>query len=281
MISAQKVWVLIPVHNRKDITRKCLVHLRTIGIPSDFLICVVDDGCTDGTSEMLAAEFSEMHVIRGDGSLFWGGGIARGMKAARDADAEIHLWLNDDCLPDSESLSRLVDRVRITKGICGGVCYDPEDPMKVTYAGTPLYPLPQRDQAKGCQPVPAESLNGNLMAVHRDVIDQIGILPAEHLPHFGGDVIYTLRAHRRGIPVEIDPSATALNRRDDPLRKVFESGSVIRLWKETGRVASPLHFPTYWFMLHERFGWRAWLRWPAYLLRMLRHHRKLSRQSAT
>jgi len=108
------------------------------------------------------------------------------------------------------------------------------------------------------------------VAIHREVVERLGPMPSPRYPHFGGDIIYSLRAHRAGLPVEIHPLATALNRRDDPLQKVFQSGSVVRLWREMGRVASPLYFRTYWNLLHERFGWHAWLRWPAYFWRLLR-----------
>ena len=277
MTSNSRVWLIIPVHNRRETTRKCLDNLASLGLPKDFSICVVDDGCTDGTSEMLAKEYPAVHVLKGDGNLYWGGGIAKGMEAARAAKAEIHLWLNDDCLPAKGSLELLVNRVRETRGICGGVCYDPDDTNRLTYEGTPLCPLPTRIEAQGAGAVLAESLNGNLVAIHASVVDAIGLLPAAHLPHFGGDIVYTLRAHRCGRPVEIHPGAEAVNRRDDPLKAILANGSILKLWKEMGRTASPLHFNTYWFVLKEFFGCWAWLRWPAFFIRMIKLNLKILR----
>jgi GT2 family glycosyltransferase len=274
MNSNSKVWILIPVHNRRETTRACLEHLATLGLPEDFLICVVDDGCTDGTTEMLAREFPQVHAVPGNGNLYWGGGIALGMEHARAADAEIHLWLNDDCLPAAGSLEKLVQRVRTTRGVCGGVCYDPDEPTKLTYAGTLVSQDTGMLQA-AIEPVAAESLNGNLVAIHRDVVAVLGCLPADRYPHFGGDIIYSLRAFRKGLSVEVHPQAQALNRRDDPLRKVMQSGSAASLWREMGRVASPLYFRTYWNLLRESFGWQAWFRWPAYFLRLLRLNLKM------
>lgn len=269
MTSNFKVWILIPVHNRRETTRACLEHLATLGLPADFGICVVDDGCTDGTTEMLAREFPQVHAVPGNGNLYWGGGIALGMEHARTAGAEVHLWLNDDCLPAAGSLEKLVERVRATRGICGGVCYDPDEPTKLTYAGT-LIGQDTRMLRDATEPVAAESLNGNLVAIHREVVAVLGRMPADKYPHFGGDIIYSLRAFRKGLAVEVHPLAKALNRRDDPLRKVMQSGSAARLWREMGRIASPLHYPTYWNLLRECFGWQAWFRWPAYFLRLLR-----------
>jgi GT2 family glycosyltransferase len=264
------VWIIIPVHNRRETTRACLEHLATLGLPEDFGICVVDDGCTDGTTEMLAREFPQVHTVMGNGNLYWGGGIALGMEHARSANAEVHLWLNDDCLPATGSLEKLVARVRVTRGVCGGVCYDPDEPTKLTYAGT-LIGQDTRILSDGAtEPVAAESLNGNLVAIHCEVVEILGDMPADKYPHFGGDIIYSLRAFRKGLPVEVHPLAKALNRRDDPLRKVMLSGNVVRLWREMGRTASPLHYSTYWNLLHERFGWHAWFRWPAFFVRLMR-----------
>lgn len=274
-----RTWIIIPVHNRKETTLACLRHLAHCSLGPNFIICVVDDGCIDGTTEMLADDFPKVHVVAGDGDLYWGGGIAAGMEAARRAGAEIHLWLNDDCRPSPGSLELLVSRVLETRGICGGVCYDPDDPQRLTYAGTPLKAPPGPAEATSASPVPAESLNGNLVAIHADVVKTLGLLPSEDLPHFGGDIVYTLRARRRGIPVEIHPAATALNRRDDPLTSVMASRSSRRLWREMMRTASPLHFRTYWFMLKERFGMLAWFRWPAFFARMLKLNLKLLRNS--
>ena len=274
MTTNSRVWLIIPVHNRCVTSRKCLDNLATLGLPADFLICVVDDGCTDGTTEMLANDYPAVHVVRGDGNLYWGGGIAKGMEAARAANAEIHLWLNDDCLPATGSLELLVNRVRETQGVCGGVCYDPDDPAKLTYAGT-LVGQDTRMLRDATEPVAAESLNGNLVAIHCEVVATLGCMPAKKYPHFGGDIIYSLRAYRKGLNVEVHPLAKALNQRDDPLRKVMQSGSTIKLWSEIGRIASPLHFKTYWNLLRERFAWQAWFRWPAYFLRMLRLNLKM------
>ncbi len=270
MNTPHPVWIIIPVHNRRETTRACLTQLATLGLPDECLICVVDDGCTDGTREMLISEFPHVHVVTGNGHLYWGGGVGLGMEHARNANAEIIVWLNDDCQPATGSIQHLIDRVRQTKGISGGICYDPDDKKKLTYSGAADGKIISEFGRDSSEPIAAESLNGNLVAIHRDALEKLGPMPSHLYPHFGGDIIYTLRAHRMGLPVEVAPLAKALNRRDDPLQKVMRSGSVIRLWREMGRIPSPLYYPTYWNLLKERFGWRAWYRWPAFYLRMLR-----------
>lgn len=87
----EMVWLIIPVHNRREVTRACLLHLAALGLPEDFVICVVDDGCTDGTSEMLAAESPWVRVVRGDGNLYWGRHCSRdeGGAQGRSGDSSL------------------------------------------------------------------------------------------------------------------------------------------------------------------------------------------------
>jgi len=47
----KRVYIIIPVHNRKSFTRGCLLSLRKQTFQKITTI-VVDDGSSDGTSEM-------------------------------------------------------------------------------------------------------------------------------------------------------------------------------------------------------------------------------------
>ncbi|WP_052573641.1 glycosyltransferase family 2 protein [Haloferula sp. BvORR071] len=263
-------WIIIPVHNRKAITRACLERLRAQGVFDRARVCVVDDACTDGTREMLESEFPQVHCVDGNGHLYWGGGILEGMKVAHAAGAGVMVWLNDDCLPAEGAIDHLIARVLETKGICGGVCRDPESPDTVTYSGTRVG---EDDMVK---PGPGEFLhvdliNGNLVAVHREVVDRIGLPPGRELPHYGGDSVYALRAGRVGIPCEVSGDAIATNPPNLYFDRFGKNKPAWWLLKEPFRIGSILYWPTYWRFLREAFGWRAYIRWPAYFIRLVRY----------
>jgi GT2 family glycosyltransferase len=262
-------WIIIPVHNRKAITRACLDRLRAQGVFARATVCVVDDGCTDGTREMLESGFPEVRRVDGNGHLYWGGGILEGMKAAHAAGAAVMVWLNDDCLPAAGAIDLLIARVLDTKGICGGVCRDPESPGVVTYSGTRI----GRDEMVSPSPgefVQVDLINGNLVAVHRDVVERIGFLPGVELPHYGGDSIYALRAVRAGIRCEVCGDAIATNSPNPYFDRFGKTKPAWWLLKEPFRRGSILYWPTYWRFLRETFGWRAYIRWPAYFIRLIR-----------
>lgn len=268
-MSPSAVWIIIPVHNRRETTRICLDRLRGQGIFADAVVCLVDDACTDGTREMVETDFPEVRCVDGDGHLYWGGGILAGMHVAFAAGAEVMVWLNDDCLPAPGAIKVLLSRVRETNGICGGICYDPARPGVQTYGGTRMSVKEIVSPVVGTT-TPVDLINGNMVAVHREVVDRIGFPPGLEFPHYGADSLYALRAVRAGIPCEVHGDALATNPPNPYFDRFGTSRPAWWLLKEPFRIGSILYWPTYWGFLREAFGWRAYLRWPSYFIRLFR-----------
>ena len=101
--------VVIPVHNRREVTLRCLKCLETDGVFTWASALIVDDGSTDGTADGVRARHPAVVVLAGDGNLWWGGAIRRGMEYAYREGADCVLWLNDDGLPEPGTL-RLAHR---------------------------------------------------------------------------------------------------------------------------------------------------------------------------
>ena len=95
------LYVVIPVFNRRQYTRDCLLSLRQ-QTRNDFRVVVVDDGSTDGTAQMLAEEFPEVEVVPGSGQLFWTAGVNAGIRRALALHATCVMTMNNDvlALPD-------------------------------------------------------------------------------------------------------------------------------------------------------------------------------------
>lgn len=96
--------IIVPTYNRKMTLRQTLAALVARDYP-DYEIIVVDDGSTDGTSGMIAAEFPSVRYMRQSN---------RGPAAARNAGiraatGEVIAFTDDDCVPPRDWLTRLTD----------------------------------------------------------------------------------------------------------------------------------------------------------------------------
>lgn len=279
-MNASDVWILIPVHNRREITRSCLNRLREQGIFERATVCVVDDACSDGTRAMLEEDFPAVRIVPGNGHLFWGGGILTGMQEAHARGAVVMIWLNDDCQPEPGAIEVLVRRVLETRGICGGICHEAADRRVQTYSGTRLGGDEMVSPAAG-QTEPVDLINGNLVAVHREVVERIGFIPGLDFPHYGGDSVYALRAVRAGIPCEVHGDALAVNPTNPYFARFGTTRPATDLLKEPFRIGSIFYWPTYWRFLREAFGWKAYLRWPFFFVRLIKQFAAaLARQRA-
>ncbi len=122
------VTVLFTSHNRIEKTRECVYSLDDTGL--DMRYFVVDDGCTDGTAEMLqrfaAEKQRKIEIIEGNGNLYWAGGMRAGMEAllAKEDRTDYLLMVNDDVVFEDRAVLRMIETERSDPGscICGATC---------------------------------------------------------------------------------------------------------------------------------------------------------------
>ncbi len=110
--SAASHWVvLMACYNRKKTTLACLGALFTQQLPAglSFDVVLLDDASPDGTAAAVALQFPQVHLLAGDGQLYWNGGMRRAWlhALALFPKASAFIWLNDDVLPDADALARL------------------------------------------------------------------------------------------------------------------------------------------------------------------------------
>jgi len=104
-----RVYLIIPVHNRKEYTRRCLECLeKQTYINHEGIL--VDDGSSDGTSRMVARRFPGVTVLEGSGQLWWVGAINMGLQYVleRATDEDVVVLMNNDLTFDENLLELLV-----------------------------------------------------------------------------------------------------------------------------------------------------------------------------
>ncbi len=225
--------IVVPVHNALQGVVKLLSHLRSLDSGLLRAVILVDDGSQDGTAEFVAREFPEVCVVRGDGSLWWGGGVRLGMQTALDQDADLIFWLNHDCFPLPGAFEKIAGILANPKvGCVSGWC---------RIKGYPDYPVNPGFLAfrpltisKDSALVEADGVNGNFVGFRTDAVRKIGLPDAEAFPHYG-DGVYTIRFNRAGYKVLVCTSARAdlefeLERRLSPFWRVAVNRGGLQHW---------------------------------------------------
>ncbi|MFM2199534.1 MAG: hypothetical protein RLZZ505_2966 [Verrucomicrobiota bacterium] len=195
-----RIAVLLTCHNRREKTLQCLRSLAAQTLPDGMHLetWLVDDGSKDGTQEAVLGEFPDTHVVRGDGSLYWCGGMRAAWREAAPSEPDFYLLLNDDTLLLPHALAGLLgitssprDRV-----IAVAAIRDP-DRDEGTYGGIRI--ASGLVAATGDKEV-CDTFNGNAVMIPDAVFRELGMLHDAYT-HGMGDFDYGYQATRRGIKV--------------------------------------------------------------------------------
>lgn len=197
----ESIAILMTVHNRKEITVRCLNLIKKIvDRISDFEFdyYITNDGCSDGTKEIINERFPEFNIIEGDGNLFWCGGMRLAWKKASETKQyDFYLWVNDDIILYEHSLLEIITLSKVLNDvalICGAF---KDQTGKFTYGG--------RDMKRNAI-IPNGMIqdvyftNGNLLLIPKSVFNVLGNIPSFYI-HDMGDLDYGLRAIKNNIKV--------------------------------------------------------------------------------
>lgn len=216
------VAVLLTVFNRRQKTLECLKScygqmdaFRADGRYS-FSVYMTDDGSTDGTSEAVAELFPDVHIIRGNGTLFWNRGMCAAWNEAAKEDPDFYIWLNDDMLLKPGAFSVLLENSSYLKhrAIVVGTAVDSKG--EYSYGGRTVYGriIPPDPVI----PVVCDIFNGNLVLVPKSVYEAVGTMD-QFYSHGFGDFDYGVRADKAGITSVVAPGVLAVCDRNHGIPK--------------------------------------------------------------
>jgi len=200
------LFLVMPVHNRKALTRACLCSLKN-QTSKDFTVVVVDDGSTDGTSEMIQNEFPDVKILYGDGNFFWTKSVNLGVRYALQQKASYIMTINDDTVKHESYIEKMLywaDRKK--NALLGAFAIDIHT-KKAVYGGawinwrnnkteSLLDKLPIKSQF-GLHEV--NHLPARGLLIPAVVFEKIGLFNEDQLPHTYADYDFTCKAYRNGF----------------------------------------------------------------------------------
>lgn len=199
------IYILIPIHNRKELTLSCLASLAKQSY-KDYEFVIIDDGSTDGSGEAIKKTYPEATIIHGDGNWWWTKSMNEGMHyiLEKSNPDDFVLTLNDDVEVDPTYLQTLLDvSISNDRAIVGSIVKNFYDHDWIQDAGVQiewnkfLFPrLTIVNEQKINKDIEVLAARGMLVPI--EVFRTAGLF-SKALPHYGADYEFSMRAKRHGF----------------------------------------------------------------------------------
>ena len=203
---SEKIYILLPVHNRREITRRFIDFLN-VQTHQNFHLVLIDDGSCDGTADMVRENIAALTVIKGTGDWWWAGSLQQGLMwliGQGLPPSTLILIINDDTLIEANFLDMAVSIIgRRKRTLLLAQCFSHQN-GRLMDAGVHVdWRRWSHVQAETVSSINCLSTRGLFLHVE-DFIEIGGFYP-HLLPHYLSDYEFTIRAHRVGMDLITDP----------------------------------------------------------------------------
>lgn len=191
----ESVCAMVLTYNRKDLLSECLKALSTQTRPPDKVI-VVNNASTDGTTQMLAEAFPAINTMNLSENLGASFGFHLGMKWAFEEGYDWVWMLDDDAIPASQCLEKLLENSRPDCVIVPVPRDENGAPHSVMHCRRGMSVSIADELASSSEPIAGNlhfTWQGPL--VSRGIIEHVGLVRKEFFFAFD-DFEYAMRVHR-------------------------------------------------------------------------------------
>lgn len=239
--------VILTCYNRKEKTCKCIQSLIQGNPEVRFTFIVVDDESSDGTGEAvknLAKDDCPVYVIKGNGGLYWAGGMRKGIEYAKaKINSEYYMLINDDVYFCDHAIERMLEEIQKGQVLVGPMC---DDKGNAVYGGIRYKGYGMKysiigpgEKERGC-----DTFNANCVLMPKNIFLQAPNIDSAYI-HSLGDFDYGLCLKKMGFkicvfhsfvgicpdnPIEGTWQDISLSRRERIKRKEEPKGAPCKPW---------------------------------------------------
>jgi GT2 family glycosyltransferase len=206
-----QIAVIMTCFNRRETTLTCLraLYQQT----TSFDVYLTNDGSSDGTTDAVKALYPQVHILQGNGNLFWVGGMRLAFAEAMQKDYDFYLWLNDDTILESTTFEHLLNcHEELSKkghqnSILVGTTKDPVM-GKASYGGAvksgKWYSNKYEFLGSTQSLQESDTMFGNCVLIPRAIALKLKNIDVAFI-HSLGDLDYGLRARKLGYSIWVAP----------------------------------------------------------------------------
>jgi GT2 family glycosyltransferase len=206
MSKREKLYILLPVHNRRQITKHFL-HCLLNQTYQNYHLILIDDGSTDGTEDMVRCMIPTVTVIKGNGKWWWAGSLQQGyywVKSHKIRRTDIILIINDDTEIENDFLEKAVSILsNLSNTVLGAYIYSKQTEKLIGRGLFVDWKKMSFQKVSDTEEINCLSTRGVFLRAG-DFIKIGGFFP-KLLPHYLSDYEYTIRANRKGIRLTTSP----------------------------------------------------------------------------
>lgn len=197
------IYVITAVYNRWKNTER-LIKCLNIQSNDNWHLIITDDGSNDGTGSFLKAEVAsdKLSVIKGDGNLWWTGGLQKGREFLIENidpdDKDIVIIINNDVEFDESTFNRVENLVQNYKNsLVLGTQFDRLTKAPVDNSFKINWIKRESSVAKNSSEISA--LTTRFLFMDFATFKKAGDFAWKLLPQYHSDLHWTIRAKNKGV----------------------------------------------------------------------------------
>lgn len=195
-----KILAIFTCFNRRELTERSIRTLReNKEVTFDYV--VVNDGSTDGTAEMLAAQPDNIDIINGDGGLFWNRGMYEAIEHTKKnhPDYEYYMLMNDDTKFVPGIFDEMLPKLNKDTVLVGAIRGEDGE---LSYGGIKYVKgIKYLKYGPEATDISLDTFNANSVIIPHDIFMQVGIDP--YYQHSIGDFDYGLQISKKGYDIRM------------------------------------------------------------------------------